>query len=187
MLHRMKNANKTLVSPKRFIPNNLTIGFGNPLNLIFLLDRITAYKKSILATIRTNRKTNENQRKAYTRVCDTNIYTVIENNHCIPVRWTLGGINEFISQTFCNSFDISKSSLASTSGKEIDGLINTPQGGNIHSLTPDHTSWSNTSCIFPWSTDWNKNNSERQNYDRLISNTHSDKMQKYWNLPKKAT
>ena len=74
----------------------------------------------------------------------------------LPVGRTLGGIDELVSQAFRNGFDVAESRLTCTSSEEIDGLIHPTQRGNIDGLTPNNSSRSNTSCIFPWSTVCNR-------------------------------
>ena len=57
----------------------------------------------------------------------------------IPVRRSLGSINQFISQTF-------------SSDKKIYCLVHTAKWRDINSLPPNHTCCANSSRIFSWTT-----------------------------------
>jgi hypothetical protein len=57
--------------------------------------------------------------------CNTN---KVEKNQVIPVRGTLGSIDQLISQALSNGLDVPESRLPGTGGKQVDSLVHPPQG-----------------------------------------------------------
>ncbi len=65
--------------------------------------------------------------------------------------WTcthLGGVDELISKALRDRLDVTEGSLTSTHGDQVDGLVNTADGRNIHSLAADGTSATNAGRVF---------------------------------------
>merc|ERR1719228_3044016 len=68
----------------------------------------------------------------------------------VAVGASLGCVNELITETLSDRLDIPEGSLTSSSAKKPDGLVDPPQRRNIHSLTTDSSSTTDSSGIFPW-------------------------------------
>merc|ERR1719228_2512931 len=67
----------------------------------------------------------------------------------VAVGASLGCVNELITETLSDRLDIPEGSLTSSSAKKPDGLVDPPQRRNIHSLTTDSSSTTDSSGIFP--------------------------------------
>lgn len=66
----------------------------------------------------------------------------------VAVGASLGSVDELFSQAFSNTLGVTEGAFTSTSGDQSDGLVDTAQGRNVHGLTTDSTSVTNTSGIF---------------------------------------
>merc|ERR1711977_210444 len=78
------------------------------------------------------------------------------HNHCLPVSLSnalnillldriavggsLGGIDDLLSQAFCDRLDVAECCFASTSGEQENRLVDTTQRRNVDSLATNHTS-----------------------------------------------
>lgn len=82
----------------------LTVGLGNTLNLILLLDGIT-------------------------------------------VGGTSGSVDDLVRQALSNGLDVAEGRFTRTSGHEVDGEVNSSEGGHIHSLSADDTGSADTGGV----------------------------------------
>ena len=69
-----------------------------------------------------------------------------------PVGGALGGVDELISQALSDGLDVPEGGLAGACGDEVDGLVDSAQGGDIHCLPPDHTCGPDSGGVFSWPT-----------------------------------
>lgn len=65
----------------------------------------------------------------------------------VRVGGTLGSVDQLISEALSNGLDVAESGLASTSGEEVDGLVDPAEGGDIDGLATDGTSRANTGGV----------------------------------------
>ena len=68
----------------------------------------------------------------------------------MPVGGALGSIDELICKALCNGLDVAEGGFASASGEQVDGGVDPPQRGDIHSLPPDDSSRADPGGIFSW-------------------------------------
>jgi hypothetical protein len=68
---------------------------------------------------------------------------------CVRVGRSLGSVDEFVGKALGNGLDVPERRLTRARGQEPDGLVHPPQRRHINSLTPDGTSASDTSRVFP--------------------------------------
>merc|ERR1712240_772336 len=66
----------------------------------------------------------------------------------VTVGATLGGVNDLVTETLCDRLDIPEGSLTSPGAQEPDGLVNPPQWRDVHNLTSDCSSPTNSCGIF---------------------------------------
>ena len=81
----------------------------------------------------------------------------------IPVGRTLRCVDQLVRQALSNGLDVPESRLTGTGGKQVDGLVHPPQGGDINSLPPDDSSRSNTGGVFTGST------AQSEDYNQIIA------------------
>merc|ERR1711881_588135 len=70
----------------------------------------------------------------------------------IRVGRSLGGVDQLVSKTLSNGLDVPEASFSRSCTEEPHGLIDSPQGSNIDSLSPDCTSASDTRGVFTRTT-----------------------------------
>ena len=63
-------------------------------------------------------------------------------------RRTLGGVDQFFSQTFSNGLDVSESSFSGTDGQQGDGLVDSSQWRDIDGLSSDGTGRTDSGGVF---------------------------------------
>lgn len=66
----------------------------------------------------------------------------------VRVAATLGSVDELFSQALSDALDVAERSLASTDGKESDGLVDAAKRRHIDGLTTDGTGGSDTGGVF---------------------------------------
>lgn len=66
----------------------------------------------------------------------------------VGVGAALGGVDELFSQALSNGLDIAESGFTGTNCQESDGLVDSPQWGDIDGLTTDSSSGTNSGRIF---------------------------------------
>lgn len=111
----------------------------------------------------------ENQKRSYSKQ-QPKIFN--QNGHLhIKLKWAkkkslyLGSIDQLISQTLSNSLDIPEGGFTCPGTQEPDGLVDTPQWRDVHSLTPDGTSTTNTSGVLTGAT---VDDGIHQNLERVL-------------------
>lgn len=111
----------------------------------------------------------ENQKRSYSKQ-QPKFFN--QNGHLhIKLKWAknkslyLGSIDQLISQTLSNSLDIPEGGFTCPGTQEPDGLVDTPQWRDVHSLTPDGTSTTNTSGVLTGAT---VDDGIHQNLERVL-------------------
>ena len=67
----------------------------------------------------------------------------------VAVGAALGGVDQLIAEAFGDGLDVPEGGLPSTSAEEPDGLIDSPQGGDINCLPSNCTSATNPGAVLP--------------------------------------
>lgn len=88
---------------------DLTIGLGNTLDLILLLDSVTVGRSA-------------------------------------------GSVDDLISQALSNGLDVSERGLSGAGGHQVDSLVDSAEGGHIHSLSSHHTGRADSGGILAGAT-----------------------------------
>merc|ERR1712111_291643 len=65
----------------------------------------------------------------------------------VAVAGPLGRVDQLVSQTLRDRLDVAESSLTSSGAEQPDGLVDSPEGRHIDSLSRDSTSTSNTGGV----------------------------------------
>lgn len=70
----------------------------------------------------------------------------------IAVGRTTGSVDDLISQALSDGLHVAERGLTSTSGHQVDSLVDTAERGNIDGLSSDNTSRADASAIFARTT-----------------------------------
>lgn len=68
----------------------------------------------------------------------------------VGVRRSFRSIDQLISQTLSNGFDVAERSLTCTSTEEPNGLVDAAKWRHVHSLATDSSGATDASRVFPW-------------------------------------
>lgn len=88
----------------------------------------------------------------------------------VRIGWSLGSIDEFISQALGNRFDVAESSVASSSAQQPNCLVHSSQRRYINSLTSHGTGSSDTCRVFTWSTVYDCSHKNLKNIRSTLPN-----------------
>merc|ERR1719382_2135532 len=89
----------------------------------------------------------------------------------VGVGTSLGSVDELISKTFSNGFDVSEAGFTGTSAQQPDGLVDTSERRHIYSLTTNSTGTTNPGGIFSGSR---VNDSVDQNLEWVLAGQKID-------------
>merc|ERR1719494_950100 len=81
----------------------------------------------------------------------------------VAVGGALGSIDELVGEAFGDGLDVPESRLPGSSTEQPDGLVDSPEGRHVHSLTPHSSSATDTGRVLTWARvdDGVHNNLER--------------------------
>lgn len=136
---------------------SLTVGLSHTLDLILLFDRVAVTTNNTKLASVTKSPLNQitETPRAYYPIMTTRkmLHThTLSVEHHTPVRRTLRSIDQLVSQALRNRLDVPEGGLSGTSCQQVDSLVYPPQRGNIHGLSPDNSSGSDTCSILTRST-----------------------------------
>merc|ERR1719150_2729707 len=91
----------------------------------------------------------------------------------VAVGGALGSIDELVGEAFGDGLNVPKSRLPGSSAEQPDGLVDSPEGGDVHSLTPHSSSATDAGRVLTWAR---VNDGVHNNLERVLSSQEMDNL-----------